>query len=317
MADNEITVFSPDDEIEIAVIDDTPPQDRGRAPLSPEKVASAEPSDEELATYSESVQKRIKQMKHALHDQRRVAEQADRERAAALQYATSMKQQAEQLQQRYNAGERVFVDGMKDKAKTSMEAASAKLKAATEAFDADAITEATKEIARAAFEEKRYEGWTQNNAGQAEQDGVQTRQTEPPRSSPTPKPDARAQAWAAKNPWFTVDDELTGYAYGVDAALTKQGITPAVDPDEYYGEIDRRLRERFPDKFEDGEDSPPRQRAARQDPPRSTVAPVRRSASGKRVITLSKSEAEAARKLGVSPAAYAAEVLKIQEAANG
>jgi hypothetical protein len=250
-------------------------------------------------------------MKHALHDQRRTAEQAEREREAALQYAQAMKKQAEELQQRYQAGEKVFVTGMQDKAKLSIQAARDKLKAATEAFDADAIADATLEMNRAVMEEQKYLGWQAQNAGQTENQGVQTRQTEPPRSPQVPKPDARAQAWAAKNPWFEVDKAMTGFAYGVDAELAAQGVTAATDPDEYYGEIDRRLRETFPSKFED-EDPPTKPAASRQEPPRSTVAPVRRSASGKRVVTLTKSQQAMAQRLGIDPAQYAAEVIKLE-----
>lgn len=297
-----------DDGLELEIVDDTPEEDKGRQPLSKEKLAAAEPNDDELASYSESVQKRIKQMRHALHDQRRAAEQAEREREAAVEYARAMKQQAESLQQKYSAGEKVFVTGMQDKAKVSIVAARDKLKAATEAFDADAIADATQELSRAIIEEQKYVGW-QQNAGQTENEVVQQRQTEPQRSPQVPKPDARAQAWATKNPWFEVDKVMTGFAYGVDADLRERGITPA-DPDEYYGEIDRRLRETFPHKFErdEGGDTPSRQ----QPTPRSTVAPVRRSASGKRIVTLSKTQADMARRLGIDPAAYAAEVLKLE-----
>jgi len=305
MENTEITT-NEDDEVEIQVVDDTPEADKGRAPLSKEKVAAAEPSDEELAQYSEGVQKRIKQLKHALHDQRRAAEQAEREREAALQYAQGMKTQAEQMQQRYSAGEKVFVTGMQDKAKTSIQAARDKLKAATEAFDADAIADATQEMSRAIFEEQKYVGWSAQSAGQPENSGVQTRQTEPQRSPQVPKPDARAQAWAAKNTWFEVDKALTGFAYGVDAELAANGVTAASDPDEYYAEIDRRLRESFPSKFEDA--AP----AARHDPPRTTVAPVRRSASGKRVVTLTKSQESMAKRLGLTPAQYAASVVELE-----
>ena len=311
MADTEVTLPDDDNDIELEVVDDTPEKDRGRTPLSKEKLAAAEPSDDELAQYSEGVQKRIKQLKHALHDQRRTAEQSDREREAALQYAQAMKQQAEVLQQRYSAGEKVFVTGMQDKAKTSIQAARDKLKTATEAFDADAIADATQEMSRAIFEEQKYLGWQASNAGQAENSGVQTRQPEPQRSPTVPRPDARAREWAARNPWFEVDKALTGFAYGVDAELAAEGVTAASDPDGYYGEIDRRLRETFPTKFEDA-DPPTRQQNARQEPPRSTVAPVRRSASGKRVVTLTKSQESMAKRLGLTASQYAASVIELE-----
>jgi hypothetical protein len=311
MAEQDTKPNADENGIELEIVDDTPEQDRGRTPLSKEKIAAAEPTDDELASYSENVQKRIKQMKHALHDQRRTAETAEREREAALQYAQAMKQQAEQLQQRYNAGEKVFVGGMQEKAKVSIQAARDKLKAATEAFDADAIADATLEMNRAVMEEQKYLGWQQQSAGQTENAGVQTRQTEPQRSPTVPKPDARAQDWASKNKWFEVDKAMTGFAYGVDAELAADGITAASDPDEYYGTIDRRLRETFPTKFE-SDDPSSRKRDERPDPPRSTVAPVRRSASGKRVVTLTKSAESMAKRLGLTAAQYAEAVIELE-----
>jgi len=161
-------------------------------------------------------------------------------------------------------------------------------------------------MSRAIIEEQRYVGWTQNNAGQPQDSGVQTRQTEPQRSPQVPKPDPRAQAWAAKNPWFEVDKVRTGFAYGVDAELAADGVTAASDPDEYYGTIDRRLRETFPDKFESPSPTP------RAEQSRSTVAPVRRSASGKRVVTLTKSQESMAKRLGLTPAQYAASVVELE-----
>lgn len=314
-----------DNELEVSIVDDTPEQDRGRTPLSKEKLKQAmEPTDEELEKYSEDVKKRILQLKHAAHDQRRQAEEAQREREAAMQFAQAQQRKVKDLEQRYAAGEKVFVGGMQEKAKVSVDAAKAKLKAATEAFDADAIVEATQELNRALIDEQRYAHWQPQTPSKAEDDVVQTRATEQQRPS-VPKPDARATAWAAKNDWFGTDDEMTGFAYGVDAKLAKQGITAATDPDVYYGAIDRRMREAFPDRFETAEDRT-EQRGAREQrdagarqqdtTARTPVAPVRRSASGKRVVTLTKSQEQMAKKLGLTPQQYAAEVIAL-EARNG
>lgn len=303
-----------DNELEVSIVDDTPVEDRGRTPLSKEKLKQAlEPTEEELDKYSEDVKKRILQLKHAAHDQRRLAEEAQREREAALQFAQAQQRRAKELEQKFVAGEKIFVGGMQEKAKVSVEAAKAKLKAATEAFDADAIVEATQELNKALFEEQRYANWQPQTPSKAEDDVVQTRQSEPQRPS-VPQPDARARQWASKNTWFGEDDEMTGFAYGVDAKLAKQGITAATDPEAYYGEIDRRMREAFPDKFEskpDADDDRPGRKQA-DSAPRTTVAPVRRSASGKRVVTLTKSQEQMARRLGLTPQQYAAELVALE-----
>lgn len=303
-----------DNELEVSIVDDTPEQDRGRTPLSKEKLKQAlEPTDEELEKYSEDVKKRILQLRHAAHDQRRLAEEAQREREAAIQFAQAQQRKAKDLEQKFVAGEKVFVGGMQEKAKVSIEAARSKLKAATEAFDADAIVDATQELNKALFEEQRYASWQPRTPSQEEEDVVQTRATEPQRPS-VPKPDARAVAWADKNKWFGSDDEMTGFAYGVDARLAKQGITAATDPDAYYGAIDRRMREAFPDKFETAEDRTEQREAPQrqQETSRTPVAPVRRSSSGKRVVTLTKSQEQMARKLGLTAQQYAAEIIALE-----
>lgn len=310
----------PDEGLEVSVVDDTPPEDRGRTPLSQEKLDALAPTEEELNQLSERTKKRLLQLQHAVHDQRRVAEQAAREREAALQYAEAQKRRAAQLQEQYASGEKVFVDSMKEKVKVSVEAAKAKLKAATEAFDADGIVEATQDLNRALIEEQRYASWRPAPPSQDETAVVQPRASEASQPS-APRPDARAQKWASENPWFHVDDEMTAFAYGIDAKLAKQGITASTDPDAYYGAIDRRMREVFPDKFEDdsleGEQRDTRQQKSRTEPtPRTPVAPVRRTASGKKVVTITKSQETMAKRLGITPQQYAEAVAEL-EARNG
>jgi len=157
-----------DNELEVSVVDDTPEQDRGRTPLSKEKLKQAlEPSDEEMERYSADVKKRILQLQHAAHDQRRIAEEALRERAAAEEFAKAQLRKTQELQSRFAAGEKVFVGGMQEKAKVSIEAAEAELKAATEAFDADAIVKANRKLTTALMEEQRYANWQPQPPSQA------------------------------------------------------------------------------------------------------------------------------------------------------
>ena len=313
--ENDILAKGGEEELELQIVDDTPEQDRGRTPLSKEKLKQAlEPTDEELEKYSDDVKKRILQLKHAAHDQRRIAEEAQRERDAATLYAQSQQRKAQELQQRFAAGEKVFVGGMQEKAKVSIDAATAKLKAATEAFDAEAIVEATKELNRAMFEEQRYANWQPQTPSQDDSSVVQTRETELQARQAPPKPDARATEWASKNRWFGEDDEMTSFAYGVDAKLAKRGITAATDPDEYYGAIDRRMREVFPAKFEKQKEDPDDAPSGRQaeSSSRTPVAPVRRSASGKRVVTLTKSQEAMAKRLGLTVQQYAESVVALE-----
>lgn len=304
-----------DDDLEVSITDDTPEEDRGRTPLSEEKRKAADPTDEELAKYSEDVKKRLLQLRHLAHDHRREAEAAARREAAALEFAKAQQAKAQQLEQRYMAGEKVFVGGMQEKAKVSIAAAEAKLKAATEAFDADKIVEATRDLNRAMLEEARFANWQpQQGASQADSAVVQREPTEPQRSSAVPKPDARATEWASKNLWFGENDEMTGFAYGIDASLAKQGITAKSDPDAYYGAIDRRMREKFPEKFggKSNEEQDDTSGSNTRETTRTPVAPVRRSTAGKRVVTLTKSQAEMAKRLNLTVAQYAAELVALE-----
>lgn len=303
-----------DDDLEVSITDDTPEEDRGRTPLSEEKRKAADPTDEELAKYSEDVKKRLLQLRHLAHDHRREAEAAARREAAALEFAKAQQAKAQQLEQRYMAGEKVFVGGMQEKAKVSIAAAEAKLKAATEAFDADKIVEATRDLNRAMLEEARFANWQpQPGASQADSTVVQREPTESQRSSAVPKPDARATEWASKNLWFGENDEMTGFAYGIDASLAKQGITAKSDPDAYYGAIDRRMREKFPEKFgKPNEEHDDTSGSSTRETTRTPVAPVRRSTAGKRVVTLTKSQAEMAKRLNLTVAQYAAELVALE-----
>jgi len=312
--ERDVTLDGGDDEIELQIVDDTPPADRNRTPIKADK---AEPSEEEMASYSKDVQERIKKMRHLAHDERRRAEQAARERDEAVAYAQRVRQHAEQLQKQYTAGEQVYVNGMKEKAKVAIEAAEAELRAATEAFDADAIVKAQRKLTQAVYEEQRFANWApQQQAPSQQQEGVvQTRPNGQGQQPQVPQPDARARKWLSQNrTWFEVDKAMTGYAYGIDAELADDGITAASDPDQYYAEIDRRMRDAFPAKFEEDDDSPQRgsQSRQRQEAPRTPVAPVRRSASGKRVVTLTKTQEAMAKRLGVSPEAYAKELIALE-----
>ena len=124
-----------------------------------------------------------------------------------------------------------------------------------------------------------------------------------------PEPDAKTKAWAAQNEWFGNDSEMTGYAFGVHESLVKQGINPQSQADEYYNRIDKSMRQRFPDKFDEQqvEAAPVRQTG-------SVVAPAQRSAKKPRSVQLPSPQGSLAKSLGLTADQYAAQLLK--EASN-
>ena len=119
------------------------------------------------------------------------------------------------------------------------------------------------------------------------------------------EPDERTKKWASENEWFGQDNEMTGFAFGVHESLVKSGVNPQTQADEYYSRIDASMRQRFPDKFEgqEVEEAP-----ARQTGP--VVAPANRSAKKPRKVQLTSTQVSLAKRLGLSPEQYAAQLLK-------
>jgi hypothetical protein len=144
-----------EDKIEIEIEDDTPPEDRGRKPMK-EKVE--DPTDEELASYDEKVQKRIKKFTRGYHDERRAKEQALREREATEAYAKQIIEENKKLQQQLSSGSKVLIEQSQSGAQLELDAAKKKYKEAYELADVDALTEAQAEIAKATLRMDRASG---------------------------------------------------------------------------------------------------------------------------------------------------------------
>lgn len=313
------------DELIISVEDDTPPEDRGRKPLAHDALSV----DDEAIMASKAVQKRIGELRHAAHDERRAREAALRERDEAIRVAKQAADEARELKRKLQYGEHNFAKTNKDKAELSLKTARANYRSAYESGDPDQVAEAAEELARATHEAQEAGAWvanTQQTAEQAlqeEQDEVHSapsRQVTPTRQAP--KPDAAAVEWAQSNDWYGKDPEMTSLAYGVHEKLVKQGIHPVRDAEEYYSEIDKAMRRRFPEyewaNKDTGSDSDDETVTAAKPAAKktSTVAPVARSSSSggaggeKRRVKLTTTQVALAKKLGITPEQYAAELLK-------
>jgi hypothetical protein len=316
-----------EDDFELEIVDDTPPEDRNRKPLPDEVVEEIEQDAAE--DYSAKVKQRIDQLKKAWHDERRAKEQAAREREAAAEYAQRLQAEREKLQRELSSGESWALEQAKQRAALQLDAAKRKYRDAYEQGDSEALTDAQQELAKATYQAERAEllspRYSQQNLAQQQNSALQQNaglqqpnqqvynsQQEPQVSAS--EPDQKAKEWGERNKWFGSDDEMTSFALGVHQKLVKDGVPPSTD--EYYERIDARMREVFPDRFEDAQPSAekePPKRKKRQ--PSTVVAPAGRTPKGKKVV-LTQSQVAMAKKLGISPEAYAREVQKL-EANNG
>jgi len=287
-----------DDGFEIEVVDDTPEEDKGK-PRRAEGADPKVPDDDEIQSYSEGVQKRIKQLKFEYHEERRAKEEAARLQEEALKYAQQIQQENEKLRKTLEEGEGVLVNQAKGRVAAELDKAKAAYKAAYETGDPDALIEAQEKLTMLQNEKIRYENYK-----------PQPRQQQAPQpqyQQPTPQPNRpseRALQWAQRNDWFEKDSEMTGYAYGLHEKLVKSGVAP--DTEEYYNQIDNAVRRVFPDRFDDvsfEETAPQRQTG-------NVVAPAARSGKKPRKVQLTSTQVSLAKRLGLSNEQYAAQLMK-------
>ena len=300
--DVEVTVSA--DEVEVEIVDDTPEKDRGRKPLDREV---EDPSDEEIESYSEGVQKRIKELTHARHDERRAKESLFREKQELERLAQHMVSENTKLKEYVKSGTEQYAASIKQVADGELENAKRQYKAAYESGDADALVAAQEAMTDAKM---RTEA-AKNFRAPALQDAeipVQTQQTRVSR----PEIDEKTVRWQAKNQWFgsTGYEEHTSFALGLHQKLVNSGLDPRSD--EYFERIDARMKSTFPEVF-GNEDKPRSGDGSKR--PTSVVAPATRS-TGARKIQLTPTQVALAKRYGLTPQQYANEVAKLEKS-NG
>jgi len=288
-------------EVDIEIEDDTPPQDRGRKPLDKEV---ADPTDDEIESYSDKVKSRIKELTHARHDERRVKEATMREKQELERLAQQLIEENKRLKQNVYTGQEAIIEGAKSKAESELEKARGKLKAAQEAYDNDAIVAALEEVTDAKIRVEQTKNFRPTPL-QEENFDVQTQQAQPSRV----EPDEKTLRWQAKNQWFGQQgfEEYTSYALGLHQKLVTNGVDPRSA--EYFEQIDARMKSTFPDLFGRSEDKP--RSGEVQKKPTTVVASVSRSTSAGK-IKLTTTQVALAKKLGLTPQQYAAQVAKLE-----
>ena len=252
-------------------------------------------SDSELEDYSKGVQSRIAKLTRKMRE-------AERREQAALDYAKAVEEKRQALEKRFEKTDSDYLKKFETTISSGLEAAQKELAAAIESGDAAAQVAANKRIATLAFEnaklEAAKEGRETVQAEKPVQNLSQANNVNIPQRDDPINPDPRAEAWAAKNSWFGTDRAMTYTAFEIHKDLTeKEGFDPASD--EYYAEVDKRIRVDFPHKFGTTET---KQTAA----PVQTVASANRSVKpGRKTVKLTSSQVAIAKKLGVPLEEYA------------
>ena len=289
-----------DGEVEVEVVDDTPAADRNRKPSDPPE----EVTNEELENYSEKVKKRIQHFSKGYHDERRIKEQALREKEEAIAYAQQLVNENQKLKGSANQNHNTLIESAKKQVDGELAMAKAQYKQAYETGEPDSILEAQTALNAAQIRMDRVQSLKprETEALQPEQTAVQNEVTVPQPQVPR---DEKAESWRDDNPWFGSDDEMTAFALGLHTKLTKEGTDP--QSDEYYEKINSRMRQVFPDQFDESIEDEPEEPKRKQS---NVVAPATRSTAPKKV-RLTQTQIALANKLGVSLADYAQQVAEL------
>jgi hypothetical protein len=278
---------------EIEIVDDTPPEDRGK----PEPKGAIEVTDDEISQYSDNVQKRIRQLRAVYHEERREKDRLAREHQEALNYAQQIAEQNRMLQERLSQGERVLVETSKERNEAILSQAEREYKEAYEAGDTEKMIAAQKKLSEAVVGKREMDNYQPRYQAplQQQQIPVETRQ------QPQVVPDERTRQWVTENQWFDQDPVMRGAAFGIHDQLVQSGYVAGSDA--YFEQLDARIRDSFPTKFRPSK------------PAANVVAPASRGAAGSKKVTLTKTQVAIAKRLGVPLEKYAEQIAK--EMTNG
>jgi len=280
-----------EDKIEVEVYNDTPKADRNRKPSE----APPDVTDEELDEYSKRVQHRLKQFSKSYHDERRAKEAAQREREELEQYAQRLIDENKNLKGTVNQNQEALLEQAKRATESELEAAKQTYREAYESGEADRVVDAQEALTNAKIRSDRLDNFELSPLQEEETTVQQPRVADP-----------RADKWANDNPWFRENQEMRDIAMAIHQSLMRNNVTPQAE--NYYEEIDSRMRSFYPDYFNDGgieEVEKPKPRS-------NVVAPAARSTSPKKV-RLSQSAQAIAKRLGVPLEEYAKQMAALNK----
>ena len=303
------------DDLEVTIIDDTPEEDR-----RPAKAEDASPEvdddvvDKEIADYSKRAADRISKIKYEYHEERRAKEAAARESKEAVARLQTMMSENQRLQAMVEQGGEVLNKQAHNNALWAKQNAQAEFKKAYEEGDADAMTKAQEMIARATLAEQQSNNMAENVQAQVTKN-MPVQQDVPQQQELDPD----MKAWSSKNPWFmsTVPEhqDMSSYALTIDQRLRNQGVMPEKDAQKYYAEVDRYMRNEYPNFFGVQVDQTAEvvsEAGTTKRQPSTVVASATRDSGNKKPsqVRLTQTQVKLARQLGISPEQYANQLLK-------
>ena len=270
-----------EDKFEVEIEDDTPEEDRDRPVVDQETVKQLEVETDELDKYNKEAKDKIIKMKRVWHDERRAKEAAYREQQEALELAKRLMAENERIKKMLQSGEEEYKEAKRDSAQAKLQSAKQAYKNAYEAGDVEKQLEAQEEMTKAQLAIEKAEKFKLPPL-QEETFEVQSQQQY---QQPAPT-DRKLEDWRARNPWFGQDEEMTAAALGLHEKLKRTGVQ--VGSDEYYDTLDKTIRKRFPENFDDEIDEEPKQTKEKvaepaRTKPSTVVAPATRSTSPNRI----------------------------------
>ena len=299
---NTIEAPEPEKELKIDIVDDRPEEDQ-----KPKRAAS-DNVDEEIEGIGDRTKKRIDKLKYDYHEERRSKEQATRTRDEAVTFARQLQEENEKLKQTVSKSEEALVNSLKTRTTAEIEKAKSDYKQAYEAGDTDKLLEAQEKM-NAAFADKAYvDNYVpvkNGMNGQQQQYQQSMQQQIPQQPVEQTQLDPAAIEYIRNNDWFEKEgnEDMTALAYGMHAKLVRQGIDPIADSDQYYHEIDKAVKNRFPERFNESN-------TATTQTPSTVVAPANRAGTKQRTVQLTRTQVDLARRLGLTPEQYATQFMK-------
>tara|TARA_Y100001973_G_scaffold102261_1_gene166948 strand:+ start:69 stop:1091 length:1023 start_codon:yes stop_codon:yes gene_type:complete len=309
---NEINTETSKD-IEVEVIDERPEEDK-----RPPKVETTEDSvdddtlDKEISEVSDRAGKRINQIKYEYHEERRAKEQALRESKEATRALKTLMSENQKLQSIVNQGGNVLNQQALNNAQWARYNAQEKFKKAYEEGNAEEMAAAQSELAQATLAEQQAGSYAEQLQNQVASQYVE------PQQENTSQLDPEMDAWSKRNPWFMgsepIHKQMTSFAMYVDQSLQANGVDPEKNSQQYYSEVDARMKQEFPNFFGVSQQESVEAEQVVETPRRQVVNPVapatRNSSKTPRKIHLTQSQVALAKRLNITPEQYANQLLK-------
>jgi hypothetical protein len=294
-------------DVDIEIVDDTPPADRNRDPV-PDSIKEELETADTSKDYSKNVKDKFTQYKKAWHDERRAKEAALREQQEALAAAQNILDENKRLKQMIQTGEKELITTYQSSAELEVSQARRNYKEAYDSGDSDALAEAQEEMMRAQLKLDRAKNF--KPTVQISENDVQIQVKQPQQHT---QMNDKVAEWVSKNPWYVDPDKkvMSKYAVFVHEELEEQFGRAFVGTDEYFKRIDNEVKRRFPEEFGDIEIKNDEEKPQRTSRLSTVVAPAKRSTSSKKIV-LTKTQVALAKKFGLSPEQYARELNKLE-----